>query len=292
MLLRGNGSVDGMKKSYESLSGILRNTYRRHFHRPGKCTSAKVLQCVCLAGSFTAEAAFVVPLFLFAALVVLGLFSLLRVELKVNEALQYTARKMAVSFRDTEESEALISFGECQMIFHTYYAGHGGDTRDIQGGILGISLLQSEWSGDYVELIADYKVKLPISFWKIRVLPVEQCVRAKKWNGVSAGDEGEAGQYVYITPKGNAYHGSVTCSYLALSIQSVPLVQAQYMRSKDGSIYYACSCYHGGDSVYVTDYGNRYHGSLACGGLKRTIYKVTRDQVEHRHACSKCAPGS
>lgn len=292
MLLRGNGSVDGMKNFYKSLSGILRNTHRRHFHRPGKCRSAKVLQCVCLSGSFTVEAAFVVPLFLFAALAVLGLFSLLKVEMKVNEALQYTARTMAVSFHDTGEPDARITFGECQVIFRTYYAGHGGVPEDIQGGMAGISLLRSEWSGDYVELIADYRVKLPISFWRIRVLPVEQCVRAKKWNGASAGEEGEANVYVYITPKGNAYHSTPSCSYLALSIRNVPLIQAQNMRSRDGSIYYACSCYHGGDSVYVTDYGNRYHGSLTCGGLKRTIYQVTRDQVEHRHACSKCVSGS
>lgn len=255
---------------------------------PQRQRCAKVLQCVLQKGSFTVEAAFVLPLFLFAALAVLGLFPLLLLQTQVNNGLQYTARIMAVSYRDAMEEKSILSIAEGEVLFRHYMKEHGCDEDALARGMNSISLLRSEVSGDYVTLVADYDVQLPISFWSISSLPVEQCVRVKKWTGADSKTVDAEDSYVYITPSGNAYHSTPECSYLRLSVQSASVSALNTLRNKDGSIYYPCSCYNGESRVYITDYGTEYHGNLSCSSLKRTIYKVTKEQIGSRHPCTKC----
>ena len=272
----------------KSLSNLLRTIYKFIFFTTPLHFNAKALQYARWKASFTVEAAFVLPLFLFAALVVLGIFLVLLLQVQVNNGLQYAARIVAVSCQETEEENGLFSLAEGQLLFRKYMGEHGCEESVLDRGISSISLIHSDFSGDYVCLVASYDAKLPVSFWGIDALPVEQCVRVKKWTGADSGASvGEDG-YVYITPSGSAYHSTSECSYLKLSTRSVPQIGVGSMRNKDGSIYYPCSCYRGELRVYITDYGTEYHGDLECSGLKRTIYKVSRDSIEGRHACAKC----
>ncbi|MBQ2257432.1 MAG: pilus assembly protein, partial [Lachnospiraceae bacterium] len=61
-------------------------------------------------------------------------------------------------------------------------------------------------------------------------------------------------------------------------------------RNESREIYYPCeecggSC---GNTVYITSHGNRYHATLSCSKLKRTVLAVPISQVGGRGACSKC----
>lgn len=64
------------------------------------------------------------------------------------------------------------------------------------------------------------------------------------------------------------------------------------LRNESGGKYHACEkCVHGsskGSNVYITDQGDRYHNSLTCSGLKRTVYTARISEVPGKRACSKC----
>ena len=59
--------------------------------------------------------------------------------------------------------------------------------------------------------------------------------------------------------------------------------------------YAACEkCIHKGSSlsaIFVTAYGDCYHSTLGCSGLKRTIKAVRLKDVGRLRPCSRCASG-
>lgn len=261
---------------------------------PGKVQCAKALQYARQSGSFTLEAALVTPLLVFAAALVLGLFPAMLVQIQVTGGLQYASRMMAVSCQDEEEDiHNLINLAEGRILFQSYLKGHGCRSDIIEGGTAGISMLESDFSGDYVTLRASYRVRLPVSFWNISKLSVRQCVRSRKWTGADSDETSVEEGYVYVTPTGSAYHSSASCHYLDLSIQNVSIVQIPVLRNKSGGIYYPCSCYLPGmPFTYITDYGTKYHSDLGCSDLKRTVYKVKLEDAGSRHPCTKCYGGT
>lgn len=118
--------------------------------------------------------------------------------------------------------------------------------------------------------------------------------RIRKWTGydvMSSQPEDIEEEWVYITPGGEAYHRSRNCSYLNPKILSAVTKDIENYRNKDGEIYRLClTCKNGSLTgiCFYTEYGNRYHTSLQCSSLKRTIEAVRLSDVGSRHACSKC----
>ena len=158
---------------------------------------------------------------------------------------------------------------------------------------MGISFLQSDLSGDYVELKATYHMKFPIRLIGNVRYQVAQGVVCRKWTGYHLGQDDQVqDDWLYYTQYGTVYHTSRNCSYLDLSIQGIPGGTRNTARNAGGGKYHACP-YCGnqnaaGGMVYITNYGDCYHTSLACSGLKRTIYMIRRSKATDKHMCSKC----
>lgn len=264
------------------------------FFTPKQINCAKALQCACRPGSFTVEAALAVPVFLFAAVIILELFLALSVEIQMTAGLQYASRTAAISCQDAEDEQTkLPDMIKVRLLLQRYLKEHKSRTDLIRGGMAGISFAGTDFCGDYITLQISYRIKLPVSFGNISELPVQQCVRSRKWTGADTGKNSGDGDYVYVTPNGNAYHISVSCSYLDLSIRGASVSQVYALRNADGEIYDPCSCFHEGQSlVYITDYGEEYHGDLGCSGLKRTIYRIKKEEAGTRHPCKKCYGGT
>lgn len=218
---------------------------------------------------------------------VLFFFRVLQVQTGVQEALCYASRKTACEASTVSSATALHASAEVQ--FRNEIRQCGYVESYVPGGSWGISLLRSDLSGNYVELRADYFVKLPINFFTVHGFAVSQCSKSRKWIGDK--DSCSEEDYVYVTKNGTVYHRSRSCSYLDLSIQTVASATVDTRRNKSGGKYYACSgCVtkDGTGIVYITDYGTCYHQNLACSGLKRTIYLVLLSEVGGKGACSKC----
>ena len=121
----------------------------------------------------------------------------------------------------------------------------------------------------------------------------KETMRIKAWTGYEAGGVGEEDdQIVYVTDTGVVYHKNPHCTHLDLSIHAAASSELNSLRNENGGKYHACEkCVHGssmGGSVYITDQGDRYHNSLTCSGLKRTVYTARISEVPGKRACSKC----
>lgn len=92
-----------------------------------------------------------------------------------------------------------------------------------------------------------------------------------------------------MTDNQAVYHMTRRCSYLTLQIQASTLEQAKH-NGYDMCAF--CGKDVQGRQVYVTNEGDRYHSSLTCSGLKRTVYRKKKSEVTGLAACSRCGAGN
>lgn len=253
----------------------------------------------------TVEACLVLPLFLFAFLNVISIIEIYRLQGAMSAAMHDTAKQMAVygyAYREIGGG----SMGAVESVSLTYlYAAErvrsklGTDYLEnapLSQGAFAISWLRSRvmQEDDCIDLVAEYTVRPPVAIIGYQPQTLYNRMRTRAWTGYDNAANASSGsaqeRIVYITPDGSVYHGSRACTYLNLSIVSVDQGIVDTQRNEDGGRYYPCetcgnSC---GSVVYITDYGDRYHASLGCSGLKRTILAVPISQTGGRGACSKC----
>ena len=250
----------------------------------------------------TVEAAFIVPFFLLAWMNLLSIINIYGIQSNMSQAMHATAKEMAVLEYGYEETTGKNAEGN--ILDYVYasqrvYNRAGKDylnNSQIVGGICGVNWLTSKMmEDDCIDLRATYMIKPMSGIMGFNKFCMYNRVKTRAWTGydnTKAVNGNTEEQIVYITPEGSAYHTSKSCSYLKLSIQGVTKENADNLRNADGAKYYVCEeCGAGCQGiVYITDYGNRYHSTLGCSKLKRTIEAVTLSEAvsQGRHQCSKC----
>lgn len=258
----------------------------------------------CLKASMTVEAAFVLPFFLFAFLNVISILEIYRVQSNISAAMHMTSKEMAVC---AYEYKAVFDddVGTLESLGLTYgYASNRVknilgekylDNSPIKGGVSGIGWYRSSVleENDCIDLIASYTIKPPVAIVGFGEFKMYNRMFTRAWTGydnaAAAGSNADE-EFVYITPDGTVYHRSRACSYLKLSIVPVNMVVLESKRNEGGAKYYPCEecAKEERSTVYITNYGTRYHSSLQCSKLKRTILVVPLSKVGGRGACSKC----
>lgn len=152
-------------------------------------------------------------------------------------------------------------------------------------------------TGKNEELIRLQNMQKMTSPFSILPIPdgtiVSACV-VKPWTGydvTQAKNRKEEDMIVYMTQFGSVYHKDRGCTHLSLSIQSTTIAEVDEQVNEDGKHYAACE--YCGDLgfvtvVYITNYGDRYHTTIKCRGLRRYVRSVPLSQVEGTPPCSKC----
>lgn len=170
----------------------------------------------------------------------------------------------------------------------------------IKGGMDGLSFYLSEFMGedDRIDLILTYYIQPPIILLPVDDFFMMQRVTLRGWNGYrpdkaeDTEEPEEENSYVYITETGSVYHVSESCTHLIRSIKQISFYSVKGERNIYGGKYDSCElCGDKADTqgkVYITDTGDRYHSSIGCSGLKRTILKVPLSEVEGRSLCKRC----
>ena len=203
-------------------------------------------------GSMTVEAAFVIPFFLFFMINILSIITMF-MEYSTNlSGLHQQAKEMSVYAHLSQNQNEMVNMTKVQEIKSLFPV-----------------------------------IAFPSSS------TIVNC-RIRKWTGYDATKSHTSEleeEWVYITETGKVYHRSRGCSYLNPSIHCVTKDNVNKKRNKSGEKYKPCkNCTDSGGLglVYITEYGNSYHYTIGCSGLKRTIKTVPLSKVKHLGGCSKC----
>ncbi len=259
-------------------------------------------------GSMTVEAAMVVPLFLFTVLNMFSAINYIAAHMRMQAAMHqtglvlartgYAYHKLAEGY-DILESE-IANIGFSHLYAREKVVAHAGeaflDRIGISGNAEGILFLQSDIvNPECLDLVATYYTKalfLPESFAGFGMV---NRAYMKVWTGydnAAAGAGEQEGEVVYITSQGEVYHTERSCTHLQLSVSQIPYADVAQYQNEDG-VYYTrcerCGKQEMSVTVYITQEGDRYHASLSCGGLRRTVMAVYLEDVEGRRACSRCS---
>lgn len=242
-------------------------------------------------GSVTIEASFGIPLFLFAALCLIWLIEIQSIKISMLDAVQSAAKSAA---EDTAVIPVLNTIKLKSDIVDII--GEERINRSIiKDGSSGISCWKSHVSAKTGEMniTVEYRILLPLPVMGSPSAKLKETFKISSWSGYqSGGMEGEDAQIVYMTENGIVYHEDYNCSYLRLSIRYIPLDELNGVRNESGGKYHACDkCVIGSamTGIYITENGGKYHNSLSCSGLKRTIHAVKRSETGGAGACSRCS---
>lgn len=244
------------------------------------------------------EAAAVLPVFFLCMAVMLRFNTVMETAARLGSALCETGEKMAVSAYVSEYGEGNSILTDCLSAVYARSSvmGKAGDTGVIKNeNFLLSSFLKDD---EMIHLVMTYQVS-PLAGIKIPGVFFQQRASVRGWTGRSGSEGAEgsgdevSGSRVYVTEHGTVYHTDPNCTHIRLSIRQVRKNSLSSLRNSSGEKYHSCELCGAaaGSNVYITNEGNRYHSSLECSGLKRTVHQVSLEEVQEKRPCSKCAAG-
>ncbi len=255
-----------------------------------------------LKASFTVEAALVLPLFLFVMIAALQYGVLMGTSVRMATAMAETGKQMALAAYvskyggDTGKAEDVALGAMTAAYAHYKVKERTGDTSSIKNANMALSSFLKE--DEMIDLVLTYQISTPIASVRLPGNFFIQRAYVRAWTGRRTGnkenesgkDENGSGNQVYVTDTGKVYHKDEDCTYLNLSVKEVSMQSLDVLRNEGGEIYHACETCgsYAEASVYITEHGNRYHSTLSCRGLKRTVNQVAMTEIAGMRACSKC----
>lgn len=281
--LQDNSKIDNQRNlKYQILRGL--TCIKSFFHFPKEAPLCNLR----VKASYTVEAAFILPISLLMVIFFLYFFRVLYVQWGIDYTLSKAAREHASVISDSSTDDGIVVIGQCSAGI----ASMDRVSKEIVGGVFGLDYTSSEFNKNYINIVCSYKLKNPITFFGKKTIDMSSTACSRKWVGYDPLEGDEAGEYVYVTKYGQAYHRSLSCPYLKPSVHAISSGNVKDARSVSGGKYTSCPLCKGkknSGTVYVTDYGDVYHSSLGCSALKRSVNRIKLEEATQYHACGKCA---
>lgn len=270
-------------------------------------------------GSLTLEAAIAFPVFIFAVINLLSTLEVIRASCDIESCLHKIGKEVALyavaedmvndyvglNGITSEVCATMLADGySASRMSQDYSSDYGHSVEVIPSGITPVNFALSKAVVDesIVDISILYQVEPLCNIFNIRGYLLSNRCYMHMWTGYDGkgvSGIGSSDQIVFVTENGTVYHLTTSCSYLDLSISGVAVSNLDEQRNMNGGIYTACDICNPSvtDSstslLFVTDYGDKYHNSLSCSGLKRTINEMSKTEAEEKGlgACSKCGGG-
>lgn len=255
--------------------------------------SGKVSPCISETqrGSLTVEAAFVVPIFFLALVLVISLMDMVRVQTRVALSLNQSAKKLGMYGYAAEKALGESPVGKLEGPVCAAYAA----SQLPREARTEVSLTGSSYRDHIVELRAAGVYRFPVSFFGLSRVKFQAAARVHAWTGYRAEEDERSGkteEMVYVADRRTVYHIYGDCSHLQLTIYCTDTRGVRDQRNESGSRYHACPhCAEdaGNTVLYITPQGDRYHADPLCSALKRTGRLVKKSEVGGLSVCSRCA---
>lgn len=258
--------------------------------------------------SLTVEAAMVFPIFLLFFYLLLYGGKIIELQSKIQYALDTTAVEFAnyAAVKDGNNSQVqdiagsiVYSKAGALVLFEKNLKKCKADTGMLLNAALPFSFRNSQIlsSEKDIYLQVNYRIRFPGTFIGSGLfstgIPCVQNVCVRAFVGASSRELWD-NEMVYIATGEQVYHTSGTCTYLALSIKRVSVREfetaPQYYKKYKSCA--RCKSQIEGDIYYITEDGTRYHKTILCKSLKRTVERIPRNQVGTRRMCSRCSKRS
>lgn len=231
------------------------------------------------------EAASILPLFAIGLLTLVSILPMRRTAMKLQEGLFVAAEEMAVECADghaTELSGIRDTIKEILSDEDAGYIRNGTEGIDMSGSVLD--------DPEYRKLIIKCDL---IPFGRVfgaLSVPFERKCLVHVWNGYGRGYYPDD-DYVFITQDSEVYHRDRNCTHIRLSIRETDPDSLPDLRNEYGSRYRPCEFCHSRLSdvkLYITSDGDRYHNTITCSALKRTVRAIRMSEAKGRRPCSRC----
>ena len=301
------GKMEGGSYMSDPINGNHNMNYKTALQAQARCgpDHMSLLPVKGKEGSATVEAALLLPFFLCAICTLCAIAQFILAETSIYHATVQTARVYAKQQsvprnkhpdgdgKESDTGKKIKKLGgmlDTKVVFARYLDTKAVSSSFVPGGRAGI-LLSPESSEDTVQVKASYVLRVPVPFFKGFILRRTIKVPCRKFTGYVShdGKEGEEEEdVVYVAQYGRVYHTSLNCSHLSIHLTN----PGQIQKVMGNARYRKCEkCIRAGQQpsqLYYTRYGDCYHSTLSCSGLKRSVAIKKKSEVKGMRVCSEC----
>lgn len=295
---KGNNNRKKYKKSSPTLFQVVINQISRELKTLNPAMERismfiSLLRKPKFAGSMTVEASVLLPLLLFFFLHIMSTVEMLRLHGKLTFALWECGNQLTVYTAMPEEmgnriADIAVSYIYVKNRLEDFLGEEYLDHSPVVSGSGGINYLASRYDGDCVDIGITYQVAPQISVFPFPYMRMVNRYYGKAWTGYENNPDV---QFVYVTIYGEAWHQTLDCTHIYITIREAGWENIDLLRNANGGRYYPCELCKDkekGKVTYYTEYGDRYHKDKECSSLVRYIRAIMKEDAISYRPCSRC----